>query len=87
MDIPDAAWCSLLVNRLAFSGIPKANPLGGKNGTISQLTSRYNPLVLAKRIKKVHSMSERITITQNDAIQLIEEEYWNSDATIFIDPP
>jgi len=87
VDIVDAAWASLLVNRLAYSGIAKANPLGGKNGSKKALLSRWNPVELEKRIKRIHELSDRITVTQENALELIEEEYWDEEATIFIDPP
>lgn len=87
VDMIEAAWAILLVNRLAFSGISKANPLGGRNGKITDLLSRWNPNELIKRINKIHAMSERITVTQLNAVELIEEAYWEDDSTIFIDPP
>lgn len=87
VDVVDAAWFSLLVNRLAYSGVSKANPLGGRKGKIEDLLSRWNPMELTKRIEKIHSMSEKIEITQKNAVGIIEEAYWQDDATIFIDPP
>jgi DNA adenine methylase len=87
VNIIEAAWTSLLVNRLAYSGVAKANPLGGRNGTKKSLLSRWNPADLISRIEKVHTMSECITITQENAIELIEESYWDEESTIFIDPP
>lgn len=86
-NIVDAAWCSLLVNRLSYSGISKANPLGGKHGNLSDLLARWNPNELIRRIRKVHKLSDLIEITNINAIELIEEEYWNDNSTIFIDPP
>ncbi|MFC0273611.1 DNA adenine methylase [Metabacillus herbersteinensis] len=86
-DIVEAAWSSLLVNRLAYSGVFKANPLGGRNGSRNDLLSRWNPKNLIKRIEKIHAMSDRIEITQENAVGLIEEAYWQDKATIFIDPP
>lgn len=86
-DMVDAAWSSLLVNRLSYSGIYKANPLGGKNGSINSLLLRWNPDELIKRIHMIHELTEKITITQLDACELIEEAYWEDQATIFIDPP
>lgn len=41
-DLVEAAWASLLVNRLSYSGICKANPLGGRNGKTKSLLSRWN---------------------------------------------
>ncbi|MCM3443976.1 MULTISPECIES: DNA adenine methylase [Metabacillus] len=87
VDLIEAAWSSLLVNRLAYSGVAKANPLGGKNGKTHDLLSRWNPVELIRRIEKIHSMSDRIEITRENAVELIEESYWNDTATIFIDPP
>lgn len=86
-DVVEAAWASLLVNRLAYSGIIKANPLGGKKGSKKVLLSRWNPNDLIRRIEKIHSLSEKIEVTQINAVKLIEEAYWQNETTIFIDPP
>lgn len=83
----EAAWASLLVNRLAYSGIVKANPLGGRKGRRDDLLSRWNPKELIRRIERIHAISDRIEITQENAVELIEEAYWNDNATIFIDLP
>lgn len=83
----DAAWSSLLVNRLAYSGVSKANPLGGRNGNQVDLLSRWKPDVLIKRIERIHAMRDRFVVTQQPAVGLIEEAYWNHEATLFIDPP
>jgi len=85
--ILEAAWNLLLVNRLAYSGIYKANPLGGRHGTSNDLLSRWNPKDLSKRITQFNNMSDQITILNMDACDLIEEEYWRPSSTIFIDPP
>lgn len=86
-DLPEAAWALLITNRLSFSGIPKAGPLGGKNGAKQQLLSRWNPDDLIKRINKIHNLSDRITVTNREAFEIIEEQYWTPNTTIFIDPP
>ncbi|BFH18157.1 hypothetical protein J6TS7_29030 [Paenibacillus dendritiformis] len=86
-DLFEAAWSLLIANRLAFSGIYRANPLGGLRGTENKLLSRWNPNDLCRRISIIHAMSERITVSNTDALELIEEEYWNDRATIFADPP
>lgn len=83
----EAAWATLLVNRLAYSGIFKANPLGGKEGTVEALLSRWNTKALIKRIEYIHSFAGQIEVSQNKAIEIIEESYWKNDCTIFIDPP
>jgi DNA adenine methylase len=83
----DAAWATLIVNRLAYSGIAKANPLGGRKGSQQALLSRWNPSQLIQRLEHIHSFSDKITVTQEKATDLIEEAYWKDDCTIFIDPP
>lgn len=85
--IIESAWATLLVNRLAYSGIYRANPLGGRNGTRDSLLSRWNPEDLCRRIKHIHRLGHRIHLSNIDACQLTEEEYWSPDTTIFLDPP
>jgi len=87
LDLVEAAWSALVVNRLAYSGIAKANPLGGRHGSQEQLLSRWNPTELIRKITYIHQMSDAIIITQRNAIEVIEEAYWTENATIFIDPP
>ncbi|TVX85655.1 DNA adenine methylase [Paenibacillus agilis] len=83
----EAAWITLLVNRLAFSGIYYANPLGGRHGAKEELLSRWNPEQLCSRIETIHHLADRYEILNQDACELIEEEYWRPTTTIFIDPP
>lgn len=83
----EAAWSTLLVNRLAYSGIARANPLGGRKGKQKELLSRWNPVEIESRIRTIAAMSDRITISNMDALELIEEAYWDESHSIFIDPP
>lgn len=83
----DAAWSLLIANRLSYSGIVKANPLGGKTGAYEDLLSRWNTNDLIKRITKIHSLSDQITVTNQNALEVIEHYYWKPQTTIFIDPP
>lgn len=82
-----AAWYSLVLNRLAFSGIPKANPMGGLEASSEKMLVRWNPETLIKRIEWIHSMREHITISCLPANVFIEEHYWTPGSTLFIDPP
>ena len=82
------AWSFLLSNRLSYSGIISANPLGGKNGTQEALLARWNPKKLEERILQIHEMKERITVYNQDACQFLTETgYWHRNSTCFIDPP
>lgn len=86
-NILEAAWDLLITNRLAYSGIVKANPLGGSYGTQQHLLSRWNPDNLIKRITKIHSLCDHITVKNQNAFEIIEDYYWEPQTTIFIDPP
>lgn len=83
----EAAWNTLLLNRLAYSGIYNANPLGGKKGRREDLLARWNPDQLCRRVELIHSLSDRYEILNMDACELIEDAYWRPETTIFIDPP
>lgn len=87
LNIIEAAWITLLVNRLAYSGIAKANPLGGKKGTKESLAARWNPNALISRIQTIHSMADSIEIYCEDAVKFVEDWYWDDNATLFVDPP
>lgn len=80
LDMFEAAWATLVVNRLAFSGICKANCL-------SNPMSRWNPDALIRKITAISNYSEHIFVSCEDAISYIEEMYWQKNTTIFIDPP
>lgn len=81
LDDGERAFRFLYCNRLAFSGILFANPMGN-------MEKRWNPKTLCKRIRHIYSLRDGITITQEDAMAVIEEEYWRGSNTfLFIDPP
>ena len=76
----EAAWSLLVVNRLAFSGIPKAN-------CMKDPMARWNSKTLIKRIERICARAEHIHVCCMDACAYIEEMYWLPHTTIFIDPP
>lgn len=80
MDMVDAAWNLLIVKRLAYSGIAKAN-------CMSEPAARWNRNTLRKKILAIHGKSEHLHVTCMDACAMIEEMYWKDRTTIFIDPP
>ena len=82
-DITDQerAWCFFLINRTAFSGIQMANPM-------MDITARWNPADLVKRIRRIASMKEQITLYNMDACDFMEQyAYWTEKTTLFLDPP
>lgn len=80
LDLQKIAITMLIVNRLSFSGICRAN-------CMSNPAARWNPETLIRRINQIHSCAEHIHVSCCDAPQYIEEMYWERETTIFIDPP
>ena len=80
LDLVDAGWNAFIVNRMAFSGICKANCMGNPS-------ARWNPTTLINRIKKISRFANHIFLSNTDAYEFIEEMYWKSKSTILIDPP
>lgn len=79
-DINDAAWYALIVNRLAFSGIPYANAM-------SNPSARWNAKTLCKRVDAIHEKADHMHIACMDACDYIQDKYWLPNSTLFIDPP
>lgn len=87
-NLNELAWSELICNRLGYSGITKAGPLGGWNATQQQLLARWNAEALSKRIRMIHNMSRRIEVTRLDAKDILEQSaYWDQRSTCFVDPP
>ena len=83
-----AAYGFLLLNRLSFGGILKANPICGKNGSDEDLRQRWNKKSLIKRLSRIRELSEHIQVFQMDALDMMQETVgWMEKATIFVDPP
>lgn len=86
LDRPDGrptvelAAAFLIANQLAFSGITKA-------GIAGDYERRWNYKKVADRIRRIAAYKDRITVMHMDALQVIEEFYWNADHFLFIDPP
>lgn len=80
LDIKKSSMAFLIVNRCAFSGIPYAN-------CKSNITERWNPVTLCKRIRDIAKFKNKIVIYNKSAEEIIEEYYWNDNVLLFIDPP
>lgn len=77
----ERAWYFFLVNRTAFSGIQMANPMG-------DITCRWNPQELSRRITKIAARKEQISLYNMDACDFLEQyAYWRDRTTLFLDPP
>ncbi len=75
-----AGFAMITVNRMAFSGVVRANPM-------RDLNSRWNPEKLIKRINWISGQKDNIKLSNQDAEDIIEEYYWPRENILFIDPP
>lgn len=86
-------FATFFLNRTNRSGIIfKAGPIGGfeQNGNYL-IDARYNKEGLINRIKKIESYKNRIVLTNDDAINIINnlDEIYSIDKDVFLylDPP
>jgi DNA adenine methylase len=84
----EKAFQTILKNRTYHGGIlaPGSRPIrNGENG--KGILSRWYPETLAKRIRNIATIQNRISFKYGDGIQVICEAANDSDAVFFIDPP
>lgn len=84
----ESAFQTILKNRTFHGGIlaPGSGLLKhGENG--KGITSRWYPETLARRIRSLVSLRNRITFIEGDGLAYLEETASRHDVTYFIDPP
>lgn len=84
----DAAFCTLLRNRVSRGGIIAKGASvikQGENG--NGISSRWYADTLATRIRDIGSFTERLEFYQGDGVRLVELCEDNGAAAFFIDPP
>lgn len=82
------AFQTILKNRTFHGGIlaPGSGLIkGGENG--KGISSRWYPETLAKRLRYVHSLRDRIEFVQGDALAEMKLHSRKSRAVFFVDPP
>ncbi|PYB67477.1 DNA methyltransferase [Thermoplasma sp. Kam2015] len=90
-DTIEIGLAFLFYNRVNYSGIIKAGPIGGKR-QISKysLNCRFNVDRIIKKINDIGKFSDRITIREDDGIELIRKfniEEYRDRSFFYIDPP
>lgn len=84
----EIAFRTLLRNRTSHGGImaPGAGSIKyGENG--KGIASRWYPSTLAKRIRDIHKIRNRIDFMQGDGLETIREHVDEKGTVYFIDPP
>jgi DNA adenine methylase len=87
-DIREKAFQTILRNRVQRGGImaPGAGLIKtGENG--NGLKSRWYPETLARRIREINRLKDRITFVESDGFELISEHRMDREAAFYIDPP
>lgn len=87
-DLRERAFQTILRNRVQRGGILAAGAgliKAGENGR--GLNSRWYPATLARRIREINQLKDRLTFVHQDAFELIEEHREEADAAFYIDPP
>ncbi len=91
--VVDLGFSTFFLNRTNRSGIIyKAGPIGGQDQTGNyKIDVRFNKGELIKRIQKIASESDHITLTNEDAVGVIRNlRNYHPDTTdlfIYLDPP
>jgi DNA adenine methylase len=86
--VRDKAFHTILRNRVQRGGIMAAGAgliKAGENGR--GLLSRWYPETLARRIREINHLKDRLTFVEGDGFVLLEEQKSDRDAVYFIDPP
>ena len=84
----DKALQTILRNRVQRGGIMAAGAgliKEGENGR--GLMSRWYPETLARRIREINQLKDRLTFVEGDGFALLQEHAADKDAVFFIDPP
>ncbi|MBU0630944.1 MAG: DNA adenine methylase [Candidatus Margulisbacteria bacterium] len=87
-DVRNKAFQTILKNRTYHGGILAAGSglvKYGENG--KGLLSRWYPLTLAKRIKAINYIKNKLLFLQGDGMDVMSKYSPKSDVAYFIDPP
>lgn len=90
-NILDKGFATFYLNRTNRSGILKAGPIGGKDQSGNwKMDARFNKKSLVDRIRRVAMYSNRIEMTNFDAmvfLENIEAEITEQKSFVYLDPP
>jgi DNA adenine methylase len=84
----EIAFQTIIKNRTFHGGILAAGAGFLKNGEAGKgILSRWYPTTLAKRIRNIHLIRERLFFECKDALEVLEDNKETDNAVFFIDPP
>ena len=87
----EIGYAGLFLNRTNFSGILKANPIGGmEQQSDYKIDCRFNKTKVIEAIKSIAQYANRVTVSNEDAIEFMKKflKYKRNKKTfVYIDPP
>lgn len=87
----EIGYAGLFLNRTNFSGILKANPIGGIDQKSNyKIDCRFNKQKVIEAIEEIARFSDRVTVSHDDAIEFMKKalKYKRNKKTfVYIDPP
>ena len=90
-DLLDLAFAGLFFNRTNFSGILKANPIGGINQTSQYgIDCRFNKPKIIEIILRLSAYRDVIEVNCNDALQFMRNQnarFLRKNCFAYFDPP
>jgi DNA adenine methylase len=87
-DDVELGFATFFLNRTNRSGIVRGRPIGGLEQTGKWgLTARFNAGALAERIRNLAKYGDRITVCEQDGIEVIERERGERGSFLYVDPP
>jgi len=90
-SILEMGLAGLFYNRTNFSGIMKANPLGGlKQESSYKIDCRFNKIRLIKQIEQLSELRLKISVVYDDALEYLKKQHIylkTNNCFIYIDPP
>lgn len=86
--VRERAFRTILRNRTFHGGIMAHGSGLIKRGEDGKgVASRWYPSTLARRIRDIHSIRERISFIEGDGLKVIKEHSGDKDTFFFVDPP
>lgn len=81
-------FATFYLNRTNRSGVLNGGPIGGKDQTGNyKIDARFNRKALVERIRLIALHADRIAVTNEDGLNVIERYSDRDDAFIYADPP
>lgn len=84
----DRGFATFFLNRTNKSGILNGGPIGGLDQAGKwKINARYNKKALSQRIRDIAEYKTRITVTNEDGIDLISRYLRRKNVFLYLDPP